>query len=125
MVDEIWGIKDVAFREKATHLRGGFLFALALLFARHKNFWDEQRNLVVPADTRKKLGTFPIQDPTVIQLASSGTSVKVMLTQMLADHINSSKRTRRLVPFEAMRREVMIPADPSAEPESNPKPRVA
>jgi hypothetical protein len=100
VVNEVWGIREVAFREKATHLRGGFLFAVALLFAKHKNFWDDNRHLIVPPDIRKKLGTFPIQDPTVIQLSSSGTSVKVMLTAMLSDHINSSKRTRRLIPFK-------------------------
>jgi hypothetical protein len=125
VVDDVWGIRDVVFREKSTHLRGGFLFALALVFARHKNFWDENRRLVVPPDIRKKLGTFPIQDPTVIQLASSGTSVKVMLTQMLADHLNSSKRTRRLVPFDALRREVKaVEQEPEPETKSKP-PRVA
>jgi hypothetical protein len=117
VVDEIWGIREVAFREKSTHLRGGFLFALALTFARHKNFWDEHRRLIVPPDIRKKLGTFPIQDPTVIQLASSGTTVKTMLLNMLVEHLNSSKRTRRLVQFDAIRREIKPVVEPPAEPE--------
>ncbi|MBI2410058.1 hypothetical protein HYV30_03395 [Candidatus Kaiserbacteria bacterium] len=96
LVDECWGIKKVVFREGAVWLRGTFLWALADILALHENFWRGDR-LFVDADLTAKIRLFPVTDPTVAQLSSSGGKARDMLRAMLVDHINAGKRTKRLI----------------------------
>jgi hypothetical protein len=100
VVDGAWGIKSVAFKEGAPYLRSNFLLSLAQLFAHHKTFWDENRHLSVTTDLRAKLRIFPVNDPQVQSLASAGTTARNLLYRLILDHLNSGKRTRRLVAFK-------------------------
>jgi hypothetical protein len=45
---------------------------------------------------QKKIGQFALSDPNIRAMASSGSSI-ALLTRLIVDHINSGKRTRRLV----------------------------
>jgi hypothetical protein len=74
-----------------------FLKCLGTFFASYPVFWNGNR-LSIERDLRKKLASFPIQDPTVNQLASSGGKASALLFRMFEDHVNSGKRTKRLVP---------------------------
>lgn len=98
MIDKIWGLTSVVYKQGATHLKTGFLMAVARMIAEHSNFWDKDRRLVVPSDVVSKLKTFPLGDQHVKALAvgTSPISTKV-LSGLLVDHINSGKRTHRLV----------------------------
>lgn len=98
IIEACWGIREVVYREQATHLKGSFLTALAEVFARHDVFWTENTaRLNVSADIRAKLRIFPLRDPQVVALATtSGTGARSMLYRLLVDHINSGKRSRRL-----------------------------
>lgn len=95
LIDECWGVKRVTFVDKCTHMKGGFLVALAELLLRHKEFWKESR-LFVDKPTRKKLARFNTSDPEVVRLAGSNGKASVALYVMLLDHVNSGRRSNRL-----------------------------
>ncbi|MGZ4883619.1 MAG: hypothetical protein ACXV2A_06970 [Halobacteriota archaeon] len=98
VMDECWGIRSIEYKDFAVHLKGGFLWALAKVFSEHRDFWKEDKHLVVEAHLRKKLALFPMHDPSVVQQASIGGKAKDMLYATLVSHINSGKRNRRLQP---------------------------
>lgn len=96
-VDLCWGVRQVAYREGAVYLRASFLRALALFFSRHLNFWKEGR-LVIDTPTRKKLASFPVQDPNIRSLSASSGSATDMLYHLLTNHVNKGRRTGHLKP---------------------------
>ena len=98
LIDECWGVRRVQYREGASYMKGNFLTTLAQLISDHTDFWKDpdEKRLFVEASLRRKLAQFPIHDPAVVQLASSGGKSRDMLYMMIRDHINSGKRTRRL-----------------------------
>jgi hypothetical protein len=98
VIETVWGIRSITYASGATYLHGSFLMSLAVVFARHRNFWTEDGLLIVTADLRRKLQSFPIADPMVKGL-SGGGRIKESLIQLLTDHLNSGRRTRRLVRF--------------------------
>lgn len=95
VVDSAWGVKRVAFKEGAVYMHGTFLLALARLFSHHEDFWKGNR-LFVEISLMRKLAQFPIRDPQVVQLSSSGGMAGEMLYMLMVEHINSGKRTKRL-----------------------------
>jgi hypothetical protein len=97
--DSAWGIKRVVYGENAPYLKGTFMMTVALVLAHHKNFW-EGFDLVVESSLRKKLSLFPINDPVIQSLAGAHGMARAQLYNLLVQHINSGKRTRRLVPFK-------------------------
>jgi hypothetical protein len=103
IVDACWGIKRVTHRFGASYVKASFLRELARVFSDHTNFWDNGQ-LIVDVSTINKLRSFPIDDPEVMRLssASSGPSGD-MLNMLMVNHINSGRRTRRLVPRRGLR----------------------
>lgn len=95
LIDECFGIQNVVYRNMATHLKASFLQALAGVLSDHEDFWDGSR-LVIPADLRRKLSSFPVNDPGVKALASSAGMAARTLEDLMAKHINSGKRTKHL-----------------------------
>lgn len=100
LIDQCWGIRRVQYKEGATHLKGTFMKVLAALLSDHHEFWraPDEKRLVVESDLRRKLALFSVQDPHVMNLASSGGKADEILYLLLQNHINSGKRTRRLTP---------------------------
>lgn len=96
LIDDAWGISNVAYRNQAIQLKAAFQQALAAVVSDHENFWNGDR-LEVPSHITRKLAQFPINDPTVVQLAGSAGQAGVMLQQLMINHIDSGRRTRRLV----------------------------
>lgn len=100
IIDQCWGIKQIAFRESAQVLRFNFLSSLATLLAMHPVFWrgDNGYRLFMDKDNIRKLAGFPISDPTISTLISTGTrgAGMKMLLNMMIDHINSGRRKNRL-----------------------------
>lgn len=97
LIDECWGIANVEFREGATQLKANFLATLADVLSEHEDFWTEdQHGLVVPASIGVKLARFKVQDPLIVQLASSGGMSQSYLFDRLVDHLDSGKRTNKL-----------------------------
>jgi hypothetical protein len=104
-LDSIWGVQHVAYRQTAVHLKLTFMLALAKVLSEHLEFWDGEK-LVIDSSIIRKLKLFQTMDPTVMNLASSSGKAIDTLTYLMAEHINSGKRTRRLT-----RRNFMEPAD--------------
>jgi len=102
VVDSVWGIRRVYYRGGATFLKSGFLIQLARVFSDHAIFWKDDL-LVVDQQTRKKLQQFRIDDPEVVRLASASGMAGEILYALLVDHINSGRRSNRLVPRRSSR----------------------
>jgi len=101
LLDATWGIRGILYKDRATHLKGAFLAALADVISEYPAFWLEKR-LRIDRDLQKKIGQFGLNDPNVRAMACSGSSIG-LLSRLIVDHINSGKRTRRLVtpdPFQ-------------------------
>jgi len=99
-VDEMWGIRAVAYRELAIHLHGGFLQMLARFFSDHKDFWRgvSDQKLFIEKDLKVKIASFPLNDPGVAPLTSSAGASLNVLYEMLVKHVNSGKRVKHLQP---------------------------
>ena len=95
-INDIWGITNVTFKGKATFLKYGFLGALAQVLSDYRQFWTGER-LYIKQDYKRKLATFPLNDPTVMQLGSIGRDTNLVLKRLLIDHLNKGRRTGRLV----------------------------
>ena len=101
LLDSAWGIRKILYKDRATHLKSGFLFALADVISEYPAFWSG-KSLRIDRDMQKKIGQFALNDPNVRAMACSGSSI-AFLTRLIVDHINAGKRTRRLVapePFQ-------------------------
>lgn len=98
LLDECWGVKRVQYREGAAHLKGTFLYVLASVLSDHHDFWKQpdERRLFVEASLKRKLALFPVSDPEIVRMASSGGKARDHLYMMMRDHINAGKRTKRL-----------------------------
>lgn len=99
VINECWPFSIVQYRAAATQAKSSFLYELARMFTRHPAFWDgpNENALFVSADDRRKLSKFPINDKQVVQLAGSPGAARKILYQLLVDHMNSGRRTQRLV----------------------------
>lgn len=115
LVDECWGIKRIQYREGASYIKAGFLMVLARVLSDHVDFWrqPDEKSFAVEASLRRKIAQFPVHDPQVINLASSGGKSRDMLYMLVRDHINSGKRSKRL----RSRQGDMIPVDNGDEEE--------
>lgn len=99
LVDECWHIRALAFRENAPFLRQSFQLVLASVLADHTNFWDGMK-LEIDRSLRLKIAGFPITEQQIVQLSGSSGKSRILLYQILVNHINSGKRTRRLIQFK-------------------------
>jgi len=100
-IEEMWGVKNVQYRDLSRHLQASFLVMLARFFSNHHDFWKGPREekLFIEAPMRAKIASFPINtDPGLAPLASSATATLTTIYQMLAEHVNSGKRTKHLRP---------------------------
>ena len=80
-------------------MKGSFVHCLAKLLSDHHDFWQgdpEEKKLSIPRELRNKLKLFAINDPAVERLAGSGGKSRNHLYLLMLEHMNSSKRTKRL-----------------------------
>lgn len=100
VIEEVWGVRAVQYRELSPHLSGGFGFMLARVFSNHLDFWKgpNKHKLYVDADIRKKMASFPIKDPGILPLTSSAGASRHVLMGLFVKHLNSGRRTNRLTP---------------------------
>lgn len=94
-LEDAFHLSQVAHGQLAPFIRSSFLRALTQIYVDHQDFWNDTQ-LVITPDLRRKLASFPITDPSVANLCSSGGSAVHVLYPMIVNHINSGKRTKRL-----------------------------
>lgn len=93
LIDQCWGIREIEYRAAAPQIRGGFVITLARLLSNHLDFWDaDGKTLFISADHRRRLKSFPIQDPQVRELTRGGASVQTLLMQLLINHMNKGRQ---------------------------------
>lgn len=97
LVDECYNIRGIQLRGGAIHTKENFLVTLARVLSNHEDFWRDNR-LFVEAPLKRKLTGFPTTDPSVVTLASTSGKSRDVLYQLIVNHINSGKRTKRLKP---------------------------
>lgn len=94
LLDAAWGVRAILYKDKATHLKGAFLAALADAISEYPAFWSG-KSLRIDREVQKKMGQFPLGEPSVRAMACSTASIG-LLSRLILDHINSRKRTRRM-----------------------------
>lgn len=97
ILDECFGFKLVKYADKNAAVKPAFMLTVARIFSNHEVFWKGDR-LSVETSLQKKLAQFGTHDPAVVQMASGGSKIDPVLNSMIVEHLNSGKRTRRLVP---------------------------
>lgn len=117
IIDRCWGIRRVHYRGGATYLKSSFLVQLARVYSDHAVFWKDGL-LVVDSSVQRKLSQFPISDPEVMRLSSTAGMAGELLYQLLVGHINSGRRTRRLIPRRTIRDRPLM-ADNGVEDEED------
>ena len=103
-IDEVWGIKELTVRHgNIPYLFAGFLSVLVDFLSDHVEFWQQPQDtkLVFPYDLKQKFKKFPVYDPEIVRLSGVTGKGKEALYFILMTHINSGKKTRRLVPRNA------------------------
>lgn len=96
VIEECWGFRTIEFRN-APQIKTTFMTQLARMFAMHEDFWDTgERVFFVPAELRRKLSKFPVQDPMIARLAGASGGARNLLYDHLVNHVNSGKRTGQL-----------------------------
>jgi hypothetical protein len=100
------------------------MVTLARILADHKTFWEEKR-LVVGRHDIDKLRSFPIKDPGILDLISaSGSKMIPLLYSRLVGHLNSGRRTRRLLKWNGQATDgvpdmLIVPDESAGEAESD------
>ena len=95
IVDQAFGIRNVALATECPYTKFGFLSTLAKMFASYDVFWRDKK-LIVDVATRRKISQFPIRDGSIAQLCNGNNSAQSLLLLHLVRHINSGRRTNRL-----------------------------
>jgi hypothetical protein len=96
-MEDCFTYSSIEFVQKATVIKGNFLKSIAQLFAKHTNFWQGNK-LVVNADLRRKLSSFPTDDLEVMRLAGAGHMAQPILYNLIFEHMNKGKRVHHLKP---------------------------
>lgn len=98
VVDQCWGIRRIEIRANVSYMNSAFLSTLARIFADHTDFWrgDKEERLTIVRPIVVKLKSFPVDDPTIVNLSKSGGASSEVLYNLIIKHINSGKRTQRL-----------------------------
>lgn len=100
-MDETWSVSKISGRNSAsTVLRTGFLVVLSDILCQHVEFWaqpDEFR-LQIPYTLKTKFAKFAVHDPEVVRLSGAAGKAQEALYFIIISHLNSGKRTKRLVP---------------------------
>lgn len=96
LIETCWGLRLVRFKEGACWIRGTYLNCLAKMLAEHGVFWKGNA-LFVSRDWQRKIALFPVNDPEVRNLSSAGGKARELLYHLMINHVNSGRRTNRLV----------------------------
>ena len=97
LIDSCWGIARIHIKSGAPYMRSSFQEVLARCLSDHPIFWKDDKRLEVGYIWKRKLSTFPFNDPEILRLCGSGGASRFTLYMHLLNHLNSGKRQNRLV----------------------------
>lgn len=93
IIDHCFGLRAIEYNQLSTQTKGNLLISVAHLFAFHEDFWAGNK-LVVPADHRRRLKSFPISATEVVRLASAGSMAVSILFALMVEHMNKSRQKK-------------------------------
>jgi hypothetical protein len=93
VVEACWGLRQLQAREKAPHLTGTFLRALARFLGSYEDFWAEDRLSVKPFDMGR-LKSLDVHDPEIKNLTHGNESASLMLLTRLCVQVNQGRREK-------------------------------
>ena len=99
LLDSAWGVRELLYKDRATHLKVGFLSALADVISEYPAFWSGN-SLRIDRDIQKKIGQFRLTDPNIRAIACGSSSIG-LLTRLIVDHINTGRAGKAPLPFNA------------------------
>jgi hypothetical protein len=102
VIDQVWGVRSVYTAKENPHLKANWLSVVALMFARHANFWaaKEKNKLFIDVNMKRKLRTFRITEPHMSGMIRAGGSTMIpLIYASLIAHMNSGKRVHKLKPY--------------------------
>lgn len=114
LVDQAFGISQIRYVDLAPQIKFGFLRTLAQVLADHSTFWVDSK-LAIDRRDYEKLRGFKIADPGIVALIGSGGGVNPMLYRELVNHMNSGRRTNRLVKWNGEAADGIMPLESSRE----------
>jgi hypothetical protein len=117
LINDNWGLRNVAYKEGAVYLHTNFLFMFAELLSDYTDFWEDD-TLHVDRHIRSKMKLFPLTDPHIRAITGAGGASRGLLKRYLVDHINSGKRSRRLTPIRKSVQDELVDLEPEATPEA-------
>jgi hypothetical protein len=107
LIDHCWGLRRLVITTHATQIREGFLLVLARMLSTFPQFWEHpnkaseteglKSRLVISAQHRQRLATFPL-DAEVARLAASSGTTAVLLYGILLEHMNKRMRYKLIDP---------------------------
>ena len=120
LIDDLWGISNHKLRYGIPYLNTTFLQTLTDVLSDHVDFWvhPTDTRLAVPYDLKAKLKKFPVYDPEVVRLSGSAGQAGQTLYFLFLQHINSGKRTKRLIERNAKITLLPTEDDPKDDPET-------
>lgn len=103
LLDELWGIKEHKVKASIPYLRVTFLQCLTDIISDHVDFWAQpnETKLQVPYLIKRKLAKLPVYDPEIVRLSGASGKAAEALYFIIVTHLNSGKRTNRLIPRNA------------------------
>jgi hypothetical protein len=113
IIDQAFGLATIAYRDLSPQIKGGFLRTLARVLTDHQNFWDGSR-LKIEVKDLMKLRQFPIRDPGVVALVNGTGAVIEPLYFKLVEHLNSYRRTGKLIKWNGRPADGMLSIDLTA-----------
>lgn len=98
VIDECWGIREISFAGSHDYLKGTFLLSLGLFFANNPQLWDDAgKRIKCDRKFLDRLKTFPIRDPKIRALCSSGAGVMIpTLYDYILRHMNYKRKASHL-----------------------------
>lgn len=97
LIDECWGLRRIAIKGGSAYTRRAFMEMMAQMISDHPDFWKDDRRLEIDRPLRRKLALFPVGDPEIVRLASASGMARHTLYSLMINHMNSGKRTKRLL----------------------------
>lgn len=97
VIDGAWSIRNITYKEHSTHIKSGFMIALATVFVDYEHVYWNGHSLTIDKQTRNKLKQFNLADPYVKELSIGKDQKATLLAELIVNHINKGRRTRRLV----------------------------
>lgn len=118
-LDQAFGIKSIRYVDLSAHIKFSFMRTLAQVFADHGSFWTDTKLTIDPRD-HHKMRAFPINDPGVLGLIGTGGGVNPLLYQKIVSHLNSGRRTTRMVKWNGQAADGILSMEVSNQLDDDP-----